>query len=456
MEKKKKIEKKDYLIKKGEVLIGSSLLKKKDDNKNRNNFLYDNMNSNKAFLFSEIQKKENSPNILKKFKEEYKNYREAWNEQPKNCISNNFLSEEMRNKGYKPLCIDIEVAAICDLACPFCFREYIATPDKIISEKLCLQLIDQAAELKIPSIKFNWRGEPLLNPKLPDYIKYAKKKGILETIINTNATNLNEDNSRKLIDSGLDMMIYSFDGGSKETYEKMRPGRFKKNEFEKVHKNIINFSKIKKDAKSKFPYTKIQMILTKDTIKEKDNFFKLFSDYVDDVSLSQYTERGGDVKDLTEEESIKYHEKLKKHNLPVGTNYMRDIYGNVKVSNGRLPCAQPFQRLMITYEGRVAMCCYDWGASHPVGFVDEKSYNNVKDYSEVLDKVKQGKKGFELLKDIKMPKTLNQIKNKKQTISEIWYGSEIDEVRKKHLCNKSHELDVCKNCSFKDVYNWLE
>ena len=54
----------------------------------------------------------------------------------------------MRNKGYKPLCIDIEVAAICDLACPFCFREYIATPDKIISEKLCLQLIDQAAELK--------------------------------------------------------------------------------------------------------------------------------------------------------------------------------------------------------------------------------------------------------------------------------------------------------------------
>ena len=225
------------------------------------------------------------------------------------------------------------------------------------------------------------------------------------------------------------MMIYSFDGGSKETYEKMRPGRFK-NEFEKVHKNIINFSKIKKDAKSKFPYTKIQMILTKDTIKEKDNFFKLFSDYVDDVSLSQYTERGGDVKDLTEEESIKYHEKLKKHNLPVGTNYMRDIYGNVKVSNGRLPCAQPFQRLMITYEGRVAMCCYDWGASHPVGFVDEKSYNNVKDYSEVLDKVKQGKKGFELLKDIKMPKTLNQIKNKKQTISEIWYGSEIDEVKK--------------------------
>ena len=41
-------------------------------------------------------------------------------------------------------------------------------------------LINQAAELKVPSIKFNWRGEPLLHPKLFDYIKYAKEKGILE------------------------------------------------------------------------------------------------------------------------------------------------------------------------------------------------------------------------------------------------------------------------------------
>ena len=39
-------------------------------------------------------------------------------------------------------------------------------------------------------------GEPLLNPKIYEYINYAKKKGILETIINTNATNLTETNSK--------------------------------------------------------------------------------------------------------------------------------------------------------------------------------------------------------------------------------------------------------------------
>ena len=50
----------------------------------------------------------------------------------------------------------------------------------------------------IPSIKFNWRGEPLLNSKLPEIIDYAKQKGILETMINTNATKLNEEMSEKI------------------------------------------------------------------------------------------------------------------------------------------------------------------------------------------------------------------------------------------------------------------
>ena len=35
-------------------------------------------------------------------------------------------------------------------------------------------------------------------------------------------------------------MIYSFDGGTKKTYEKMRPGRFKKNLFDEIYQNIKN------------------------------------------------------------------------------------------------------------------------------------------------------------------------------------------------------------------------
>ena len=95
-------------------------------------------------------------------------------------------------------------------------------------------------------------------------------------------------------------MIYSFDGGTKKSYEKMRPGRFKKNNFDEIYKNILNFHNIRKELKSAFPRTKIQMVLTEDTFKEQDKYFNLFKDIVDDVSVKQYTERGGKISDIGE------------------------------------------------------------------------------------------------------------------------------------------------------------
>ena len=41
------------------------------------------------------------------------------------------------------------------------------------------KIIDQIKVLDVPSIKLNWRGEPLLNSKIDKYIEYAKSKGIL-------------------------------------------------------------------------------------------------------------------------------------------------------------------------------------------------------------------------------------------------------------------------------------
>ena len=95
-----------------------------------------------------------------------------------------------------------------------------------------------------------------------------------------------------------------------KTYEEMRPGRFKKNDFDEIYQNILKFSKIKKEMKSKFPRTKIQMILTDQTRKDK-KFFELFKDIVDDVSVKQYTERGGNLTDLNEKFEIDL--KIKKN-----------------------------------------------------------------------------------------------------------------------------------------------
>jgi len=448
----------NYKIEKGEVLTGSGLLKcKKIAKPDRVRYMLQHMHENAVFKDAGSQCDETSRDqLLGKCVENYGEYRKDWKEQPQTCIRDTILGPEMLQRGITPLCIDIETAAICDLACPFCFREYYATPDKLIDSDFCFKLLDQAAELGVPSLKFNWRGEPLLHPKLPDFIAYAKRNGILETIINTNATMLDKNKARDLISAGLDFIIYSFDGGTKETYEKMRLGRFKKNSFEQVYDNIRQFSSIRQEMGSALPYTKIQMIMTQETFDEKEQFFSLFSDCVDDVSVSQYTERGGELKDIDKDTRKIYEQALVEHGLPSGTPYMKDPHGQLLISKVRKPCEQPFQRLLVTYEGRVGMCCYDWGATHPVGYVHEMAYNNKNEYEKIIEKAKKREKGFELLSNLEMPKTYNSPAEKVQTLADIWYGAEIDKVRIKHISKNVDDVEICKNCTFKDTYEWID
>jgi len=334
---------------------------KGSDEKMRVSWMLKNMSENKTFKYLlENERLENHNILLKSLKEKYKTYRSQWRGNAKFAIKNHLIGNKFNESNIKPLCIDIESASVCDLACPHCYRQFIATPDKIMSKELAFKIIDQASELNVPSMKFNWRGEPLLNPFLPEIIDYAKKKGVLETIINTNATKLNLDMAKKIIYSGLDLMIYSFDGGTKKSYEKMRPGRFKKNNFNEIYENILNFHKVKKELNSEFPRTKIQMVLTEDTFAEQGEYFSLFKDIVDDVSVKQYTERGGKIRDVGEEylrsacsnENIEGSSKnhvIKK--IDPNAEIMKDSDGNLFVSKGRFPCEQPYQRMLVTYDG---------------------------------------------------------------------------------------------------------
>ena len=409
-------------------------------------FMINNMSLNKAYLYSikKISNEDDKKNVLESYKKRFFEYRNGWRSIPEKAIKDKLYDKKFINKNIIPLCIDLEVASVCDLACPHCYRQYIATPDKIMSKELAFRLIDQLAELKVPSVKFNWRGEPLMNKNLPEIIDYAKQNGVIETIINTNATYLKGNYADELISSGLDLLIYSFDGGSKQTYDKLRPGRFKENKFENIIENIKNFHQLKIKKKSLFPRTKIQMVLTKETYQEQGEYFEIFKNIVDDVSVKQYTERGGEIK---ESEINNY--KLKKNKI-----YMKNFDGELFVSEGRLPCEQPFQRMLVTYDGRVSMCCYDWGSMHPVGYVDKMAIDvGDKEYEKVQKKAQKNVRGFELMK-LRVPDKFNFPDEEISTLKDIWYGNEINKVRKLHIENKIEKITICKKCPFKDTYDW--
>ena len=123
---------------------------------------------------------------------------------------------------------------------------------------------------------------------------------------------------------------------------------------------------------------------------------------------------------------------LLKNKLPKETPYMIDGEGALLFQT-RKTCKQIFQRMMVTFDGKVGMCCNDWGAQYNLGYLSRSGFNSRKEEEKVIKNVKENKKGFELLKNIEMPKEYNNPQKKVSNLNEIWDSKELNSVRHTHL-----------------------
>ncbi len=303
----------------------------------------------------------------------YKEYRRKWVENPKR-----FILED------GPINLDIESTNCCNLKCPMCPRTILIRDDitvnggkfetGFIDFELYKNLIDQAVAIGVKAVKLNWLGEPTLHKRLVDMVKYAKEKGILDVLINTNAVLLDEKLATELIKSGLDKLLFSFDSPFKEDYEKIRIGA----NFEKVLENIKNVNRIRKELGKDTPLTRVLMVIMKENTHQFNDFVELFKDYVDIVAWGEFT---------NEEELIGEERKVVKRE---------------KIKN--FACAQLWQRMFVTWNGKVTVCCADAKMDYIVGDAS------------------------------------------KEKIKDIWKNHKYRFIREKHMSGNYNEVPICTIC----------
>ncbi|MDI6806454.1 MAG: radical SAM protein [Candidatus Aenigmarchaeota archaeon] len=263
----------------------------------------------------------------KTFSIEYKEYRKKWKEYP-----------EKRIVGEFPLHVDIESTNACNLRCVMCTRNFMTEKIGYMDWKLFKKIIDEGASHNLPSIKLNFRGEPLLHPQLPKMVKYAKSKGIIEVQFNTNGLLLTEKRSKELIEAGLDRIIFSFDGATKETYEKIRTG----SNYDVVLNNIKKFIEIRDSMGLKRPCVRVQMVKMKENEHEIEEFIKMWIDVANRVAI----------------------------------NTRREPYAKGAIAKKPLehfPCHQIWQRMVVWWDGNVTMCCGDWHGEYILGNANEST-----------------------------------------------------------------------------------
>ena len=114
------------------------------------------------------------------------------------------------------------------------------------------------------------------------------------------------------------------------------------------------------------------------------------------MTITQYNERGGNISDLDKQTKDKIMGYLKKI-IFLRRYYMVDIDNNIFISLKRKPCEQIYQRLMVTYSGRVGMCCHDWGARHGIGYLSEEAFKEEDAKQDVVNKINKNQK-FSIIK----------------------------------------------------------
>lgn len=233
-----------------------------------------------------------------------------------------------------PLYIKVEPTRICNLRCTGCVQSAegyktqagIRSQFKIENFK---KVID-ALHKTLLGISFSYYGEPLLGKSLMKMIKYAHDRGV-GTMFPTNfSVKISEDKAKEIVNSGLDMMMISLDGASKETYSKYRIG----GNFDLVLENVEKIHQAKISLNRKSPHLRWKFIVfdhnKHETDFAKQNYKKLG---FDSLSLEG---------DMYNKES---KEKIRK------SKYLRNI------RDKKLACFWVWFTLIIEYNGDVSPCC---------------------------------------------------------------------------------------------------
>ena len=206
---------------------------------------------------------------------EYQRYRQCWQDYPSRFILRDF-----------PLHLDIEATSRCNLKCVFCDRQpYLAKHQAgDMDFALYKKIIDEGARHNLWAIKLSYRGEPLLHKDIFKMASYAKKKGILDVYFNTNATLMDKDAAKKIIDSGLDRISISVEGTNADEYENLRINA----KFDAVLKNIKRLVALKNKMRVDLPKIRIQSVNYPGFDAGKYRSF--WADYADEVAVLNFTD----------------------------------------------------------------------------------------------------------------------------------------------------------------------
>ncbi|MBU3922740.1 radical SAM protein [Patescibacteria group bacterium] len=239
----------------------------------------------------------------------------------------------------------------CNLKCSVCDHKNMTNyrPFQIMDFELYKKIINEIA-IENPNAKV-WEiffGEPFLCLDMADRIRYAKRKGLTDVVLNTNGVLMNKEKARAVIEAGLDAIYVGIDSINEKSYNQIRIG----GDYNRVCKNVLDY----KDLLDKIgkPNQKIFVQFVVSDINEKE---------IDD--FKNFWEKHGI--------GIKIRPKISWAGLVDAPN----LWENKDVS--RKPCYWLMRTINICADGEVSLCSVDLHCQVKCGNIKNNSIKELWD-----------------------------------------------------------------------------
>lgn len=226
----------------------------------------------------------------------------------------------------------LEVSNICNHTCAFCANSKSDRKKGFVEKEFAKRILLEAYTLGTREVGFYATGEPLVDKNLETYISYAKEIGFEYVFITTNGALFDLNRIQSIVESGVDSIKFSINGANRADYLLIHG----KDDFDKVVENLRIVSELRHKYNFKLY---ISFIMTKQTVATKEQFEQEYGKYVDDIIFMKCINQSGYMHELNDLLAI-------------------DNDGGEYVVDGI--CPMIFNKLYVTYEGYLTMCCTDF------------------------------------------------------------------------------------------------
>ncbi len=262
-----------------------------------------------------------------------------------------------------PYMLQIEPTNTCNLRCPLCptGRGDLNRPPQHMKLEAFTSLIDDMERYLLLAILWDW-GEPLMNPRLPEMIRYAAERDI-KTVTSSNGHFFRDESYlAALLDAGLSTLIVAVDSVSPESYELYR----KKSSLADVRAGVERLVALKRRLRSR-----TRIVVRTVIMKHNEHELAATREYAKRIGADHFV-----VKTLNPDcGSTSLDSEL----VPENPRYQRLEY--VKGTRERIrsqePCARVWHMSNILSNGDVVPCCYDFCGGLRVGNILERPFSEI-------------------------------------------------------------------------------